>query len=471
MIASKSLSLLCPLLLVGCTLGPDYHAAPDSTLQGTAFQRQVPGTRAGVPQVAEWWRDLNDPLLNELIDSSLRNSPDLHAAAARLRQARAGLSEKRSDLLPNSSATAAALYTGSGDKNTDATHLYLSGFDASWELDIFGGGRRAVEAASAEADAVQADLADAHVQLAAEVGQTYVGLRDQQQRLLIARESETLERQLLDFTEQRLTQGTASELDRERIATQVETTRAASIALELEVIESLDELTVLSGLPPGALDTRLQQQTALPVLPATVNIGDPAHLLQQRPDIRAAERRLASSTAQIGERKAAAFPKVSLFGSLSFSASEPGHLLRKDNLSALGVPYLQWNWLDFGRVQAQVTQAEAGRDEALANYRSSVLGALRDADVALARYGNERQRRSTLGRVESSAVRASHLTDQRYRAGTSSVLDWLDAERTRYRAEQDRVHSDGQLIKDYIALQKSLGLGWRSQSTRHCCKT
>ena len=203
---------------------------------------------------------------------------------------------------------------------------------------------------------------------------------------------------------------------------------------------------------------------ALPALPATVDIGDPAHLLQQRPDIRAAERRLASSTAQIGERKAAAFPKVSLFGALSFSASEPGHLLRKDNLSALGVPYLQWNWLDFGRVQAQVNQAEAGRDEALAHYRSSVLTALRDADVALARYGNERQRRTTLGRVETSAVRASQLTEQRYRAGTSSVLDWLDAERTRYHAEQDRVHSDGQLIKDYIALQKSLGLGWRSPS-------
>ena len=421
MIACKPLSLLCPLLLVGCTLGPDYNAAPDSQLQGKAFARQVAGTRAQTPQVADWWRTLNDPALDQLIDSALGNSPDLQAAAARLRQARAGLAEKRSNLTPKSSATAAALYTGSGDSQTDATHLYLSGFDASWELDIFGASRRAVEAAHAEADAVQADMADAHVQLAAEVGQAYIGLRDQQQRLRIARQSEQLERQLLDFTEQRLAQGTASELD-----------------------------------------TRLGRETPLPTLPATVNIGDPAQLLQQRPDIRAAERRLASSTAQIGEHKAAAFPKVSLFGSLSFSASAPGHLLRKDNFSALGVPYLQWNWLDFGRVQAQVKQAEAGRDEALAKYRSSVLNALRDADVALARYGNERQRRATLGRVETSAVRASALTEQRYRAGTSSVLDWLDAERTRYRAEQDRVHSDGQLIKDYIALQKSLGLGWRS---------
>lgn len=462
MIACKPLSFLCPLLLVGCTLGPDYRAAPDSHLQGKSFQRQVPATQVQAPQVTHWWRALNDPTLNHLIDSALHNSPDLQAAAARLRQARAGLSEKRSNLMPKSSATAAALFTGSGDEQTSSTHLYLSGFDASWELDMFGGSRRAIEAASAEADAVDADLADAHVQLAAEVGQAYIGLRDQQQRLRIARQSEQLERQLLDFTEQRLTQGTASELDKERIATQVETTHVASITLELEVVESLDQLALLSGLQPGALDSRLSAQAPLPALPATVNVGDPTHLLQQRPDIRAAERRLASHTAQIGERQAAAFPKISLFGSLSFSSSEPGHLLRKDNLSALGVPYLQWNWLDFGRVQAQVKQAEAGRDEALANYRSSVLNALRDADVALARYGNERQRRVTLGRVETSAVRASRLTEQRYRAGTSSVLDWLDAERTRYHAEQDRIHSDGQLIKNYIALQKSLGLGWSS---------
>ena len=462
MIACKPLSLLWPLLLAGCTLGPDYTRAPDSQVQGQTFQRQVPGTLARTPGVADWWRGLNDPVLNQLIDSALNNSPDVQAAQARLRQARAGLSEQRSDALPKSSATAAALYSGSGAKNTAASHLYLSGFDASWELDLFGGNRRAIEAASAEADAVNADLADVQVQLAAETGQAYIGLRDQQQRLRIARQSEQLERQLLDFTEQRLNRGTASELDRERIATQVETTHAASIALELEVIESLDQLALLGGLQPGALDTRLSTEQALPALPATVNVGDPAQLLQQRPDIRAAERRLASSTAQIGERRAAAFPKVSLFGSLSFSASEPGHLLRKDNLSGLGVPYLQWNWLDFGRVRAQVKQAEAGRDEALANYRSSVLSALRDADVALARYGNERQRRTTLGRVESSAVHASQLTEQRYRAGTSSVLDWLDAERTRYHAEQDRIHSDGQLIKDYIALQKSLGSGWRS---------
>ena len=342
-----------------------------------------------------------------------------------------------------------------------------SGLDEDLRRDAGGGvpGLAYAELGDALAPPTTPTTGDAHARLcwlAAEVGQAYIGLRDQQQRLRIARQSEQLERQLLDFTGQRLAQGIASELDRERIATQVETTRAASIALELEVIESLDELALLSGLQPGALDTRLSTEAALPTLPATVNIGDPAQLLQQRPDIRAAERRLASSTAQIGEHKAAAFPKVSLFGSLSFSASAPGHLLRKDNFSALGVPYLQWNWLDFGRVQAQVKQAEAGRDEALAKYRSSVLNALRDADVALARYGNERQRRATLGRVETSAVRASALTEQRYRAGTSSVLDWLDAERTRYHAEQDRVHSDGQLIKDYIALQKSLGLGWRS---------
>jgi outer membrane protein TolC len=197
-------------------------------------------------------------------------------------------------------------------------------------------------------------------------------------------------------------------------------------------------------------------------LPTTVAVGDPARLLRQRPDIRAAERRLASQNAQIGEHEADWFPKVTLFGDLSFSASDPGHLLRKSNYTWLGVPYLQWNILDFGRTRASVDQAKAGRDEAEAKYESTVLGALKDADVALSRYGHERQNALSLREVEDSATHAAVLTEQRYRAGTTTALDWLDTERTRYSAEQNRIQSDAQLIKDYVALQKSLGLGWET---------
>jgi NodT family efflux transporter outer membrane factor (OMF) lipoprotein len=471
------LPVAAALVLAGCTVGPDYHGAPQAApvaAQASAFNRAPQGTVSTAPVAAAWWLALNDPQLNALIDTALKNSPDLHAAEARVRQARAGLAGQGSNELPKSSATAGYLRTRSpdlasleGGSSSSASGggpigFYLAGFDATWEIDVFGGTRRAIEAASAEADASQADLADAHVQLAAEVAQAYVGLRDEQQRVTIGHESADLEARILTLTEQRRSRGVASDLDVERIRSQVENTRASIIPLDAQVDESLDELAVLTGREPGALDSELAAPKALPALPATVAVGDPARLLRQRPDIRAAERRLASQNAQIGEHIADWFPKVTLFGDLSFSASDPGHLLRKSNYTWLGAPYLQWNILDFGRTRAAVDQAKAGRDEQEDKYESTVLGALKDADVALSRYGHERENAVSLREVEDSATHAAVLTEQRYRAGTTTALDWLDTERTRYSAEQNRIQSDAQLIKDYVALQKSLGLGWET---------
>jgi len=171
-----------------------------------------------------------------------------------------------------------------------------------------------------------------------------------------------------------------------------------------------------------------------------------------------------SQNAQIGEHEADWFPKLTLLGDLGFSASDPGHLVRKDSFTWYGLPRLQWNALDFGRTKARVDQAKAGREEAEAKYESTVLGALRDAEVSLSRYGHQRDYVVSLQRVEASASRAATLTEQRYRAGTSSALDWLDAERTRFSAEQNRIAAVAQLIKDYVALQKSLGMGWQPRA-------
>lgn len=455
--------------LAGCTVGPDYTGAP-STLKSSSFKRAPDGVVATAPGVAAWWVALDDPQLTALIEAGIANSPDLRAAQARVREARAGLSQQKSNALPKVGASAAylrmrepdlsSLTGGSSSGGRGPLGVYLAGFDASWELDLFGGTRRAVQAASADADASEADLADAHVQLAAEIGSAYVGLRDQQQRIAIVRKSADLEARVLSLTEQRRDRGVASQVDVERVRTQVENTRNALIPLDAQIAESLDELALLTGREPGALDATLNQPAPLPALPQTIAVGDPATLLRRRPDVRAAERRLASQSAQIGEREADWFPKVTLFGSLSYSAADPGHLVRKDNLTWLGVPYLQWNAFDFGRTKAKVDQARASFDEAQAKYESTVLGALRDADVALSRYGHERENVVSLRTVEDSATRAATLTEQRYRAGTATALDWIDAERTRYTAEQNRVQSDAQLIKDYVALQKSLGLGW-----------
>ena len=264
------------------------------------------------------------------------------------------------------------------------------------------------------------------------------------------------------MTQQRRAQGVASDLDVERVRAQVEDTRGTIIPLDAQVAESLDRLAVLTGRAPGDLDAELAAAGALPALPQTVAIGDPASVLRQRPDIRAAELRLVSKNAVIGERIADWFPKLTLIGDLGFSASDPGHLVRSQNFMWIGAPLLQWNALDFGRTKARVAQAKAGLEEAQAKYESTVLGALRDANVALSRYGHQRDRVANLRDIESSATHAAVLSEQRYRAGTTSALDWLDAERTRFTAEQNRISGDAELVTDYIALQKSLGLGWQA---------
>ena len=466
---SYALAIAGVLLVSGCKVGPNYKGppavAPNAT-QAATFTRSPKDGVSTAPTTAKWWESLGDPQLNKLIEAALAQSPDIRLAEARLRESRAGLRGQRSNELPKSSGSVAYLHAHlpSNTLGLSSADVYNIGFDATWEVDLFGGTRRAIEAASAEAEAVDADLADAHVQLSAEVAQAYVDLRDQQQRIALVRQSAELEEQVLTLTQQRRTQGVASDLDVERIRTQVENTRGTIIPLDAQITESLDQLAVLTGKEPGALDAELSGVGPLPSLPEKVVVGDPAALLKLRPDIRAAQWRLVSSNAQIGEHEADWFPKLTLIGDLGFSAAEPGHLLRRDNFLWIGAPLLQWNALDFGRTKAKVDQAKAGFDEATAKYESTVIGALRDANVALSRYGHQRENVVSLRNVEESATRAATLTQQRYRAGTSSALDWLDAERTRFSAEQNRIAGDADLIKDYVALQKSLGLGWQPPS-------
>ncbi|HVW71232.1 MAG TPA: efflux transporter outer membrane subunit [Steroidobacteraceae bacterium] len=455
--------------LTACTVGPNYKGAPvvaPNAMHAMAFNRAPQDSTSTAPGVANWWEALDDPELNHLIETALTGSPDIRAARARLQQSRAGLREKQRNLLPKSSGSAAYLHTklpqtGLGIGSVD---LYDVGFDATWEVDLFGGTQRAIEAASAEAAAVDADLADTHVSLSAEVAQTYIDLRDRQQRIALIRESADLEQQILTLTQQRREQGVASDLDVERIRTQVENTKSTLIPLDAQITESLDKLAVLTGREPGALDAELSAAGSLPKLPAVIPVGDPTALMRQRPDIRAAEYRLVSANAQIGEHEADWFPKLTLLGDLGFTADIPSHLLRSSSFTWIGAPVLQWNALDFGRTKAKIDQAKAGFEEAEAKYESTVLGALRDANVALSRYGHQRDNVVSLRVVEESATRAATLTQQRYRAGTSSALDWLDAERTRFSAQQNRIAGDAELIDDYVALQKSLGLGWRAHS-------
>jgi len=461
--------------LSGCTVGPDYHGAPpvaQDARSSASFVRTPAAGTAATPAPNAWWLALNDPQLNDLIAAAFAHSPDVHIAQARLRESRSQLQTQRANALPKVSGFAAAprlsepdlgaLSSGSSSGG-GPLQFYSAGFDASWEIDLFGGTRRAIEAASAEAEAVDADLSDTQVSLAAEVAQTYIDLRDQQTRLELAQRQADIEQKMLTLTQQRRERGTAADVDVERLTTQVENTRSTLIPLDAQVTDSLDRLAVLTGRAPGALDEQLAGVRPLPAMPATVAIGDPSAMLQQRPDIRAAERRLASSNAQIGEHIADFFPKVTLLGDIGFTASDPGHLLRKSNFSWITVPYLQWNALDFGRTLGSVHAAEASRDEAEARYTKTVLGALEDANSSLSRYGHQREHVVTLQKVEASASHSATLMRQRYAAGVATLIDLLDTQRQEFTAQQNVVAGQAELLKDFVSLQKSLGMGWQTQ--------
>lgn len=465
-------------LLAGCTVGPNYSGPPVAAPRAAASPTFVRAGDAPVfdqPPVARWWEALGDPTLSAIEARALAANPDLAAAQARIRQARADLRQQKANLLPNGSATALYAHArfpglnleqsgdnGQGGNGASNIDLYNVGFDATWEVDLFGGQHRAVEAARATAQKAEADLADAQVSLTAEVAQAYVNVRDRQTRIALNQRSIAMQAQMLTLTEQRYQRGTASRLDVERLRNQLESTHADVTPLSAELEAYLDELATLTGDEPGALDTTLAGAHALPLPPAQVAIGDPAALLQRRPDIRAAERTLAADTARIGQAQAARFPKLSFMGIVGIGGTGASDLTKLDDFTALIAPQLSWNFLDFGRNAAKVHQAEAVRDEAQAQYRSAVLAALRDAEDSLSRFRYRRITVAALARGKAAADEAATLSRQRYAAGTTTLIDLLDTERRQINAEQDLSVAEAGLTGDFVAIQKALGLGWNA---------
>jgi outer membrane protein, multidrug efflux system len=482
---SPLLATAVALILCGCAVGPNYRGAPEVTPAAGDFKR-ADATTANTEPVAQWWTSLNDPVLSHLIDQTLAANPGIDVARARVREARANLRQQTATGLPTTGADAAYLRTanvesllgssgsggsgsGSGSGSSSSSsggglNLYVVGFDASWELDFFGGNRRAVEGASAAVSASEANVADAIVTLTAEVAQSYIQLCDARQRLALTQQNIDIEARLVELMKVRRAGGTATDLDVVRISNQLDTTRAMVPALNATTTEQLNRLAALTAKEPGALDVELEKVGPVPAPPATTNIGDPAALLRRRPDIRVAERRLAQQTAAVGQNVAAEFPKVSLFGTVGFAAMHPQDLFNSGNFTYLAGPLLQWTPWDFGRLRARVAQARSARDEAEASYRQTVLNALADAETSLARYGQQRDAVTILGRARASAEEAYRLTEIRLRGGTAATTDVLDADTRRKQADLSYQQALAELTQDYVALQKSLGLGWAQPS-------
>lgn len=473
--------LTLSLLLAGCTMGPNY-AGPPPALPGArdpaTFARADGEAVTPAAPVSRWWEGLNDAQLNALVEKALAANPDAQAAAARLQQARAALRLEQANGAPQ--VNASALYAharlpgvdfsssddggqgeGSGGGGGSSNlNLYNVGFDASWEIDLFGGRRRSVEAARAEAEASEANLADVQVSLTAEVTQAYVNLRDRQQRIALARQSLGLAEEVVALTRQRHDRGTASELDVAQMEQQREQARNDLATLEAQRDSYLDELATLVGEAPGTLDGQLAGDAPVPLPPAAVAIGDPAALIRRRPDIRAAERALAASTARIGVAEAAQFPQISFMGLIGLGGTSISDLTKLDDVAAIAAPQLRWSFLDFGRNKARIGQARATRDEAEAQYRAAVLAALRDAEGALSRFTHGRTSVAAIARAQALADRTADLSGDRYDAGTITRVELLDTQRRELSARQNLSLATASLTGDFISIQKALGLGW-----------
>lgn len=450
--------LVGAVALAGCAAGPDY--APPVVEAAPAFRRA--GEADTVAPAARWWEGFGDHQLSALIERGLREAPTVAAAEARVRQARAGLAASRAGLLP--AVNASALYLR-GDLpeaalggSSGAIDLFNVGFDAQWEADLWGGKRRGVERARAAAGEAAARLADAQVSLSAEIARTYVELRAREAGLALLGRRATAEARLIEIAGQRLAGGTATRQDLAIAREQAERTAIDEAAATAETAALRDALAVLTGTVPGTLDTLAKG--AVPLPPAQVSVGDPAALLARRPDVVAAERRLAAATAGIGVEQARRFPSVSLLGLIGIGGSSAGDLLDTSQISAIGLPRLSWSFLDFGRTAAAVRGAEAGRDAGLAEYRASVFAALQDAEAALARFGAAR-----IGfvRAAQGAVQATErlrLDAMRAEAGTLPQSAALATRRQALDAELAETQARAGLALAYVALAKSLGLGW-----------
>ncbi len=485
------LAFAAPLMLLGaCTVGTTYTGAPTvaDTAARSSFVRAVDPALASTPGLARWWETLRDPMLTALVDDALAHSHTIDLAQARIREAKSQLRSQRAGELPSVSASGSYLHAnlpgialgttsenaGSADASGGAAasspsmsfDFYNLGGTASWEPDLFGGGRRGIEQARAKVGRQFAALADAQVSLSAEVAQAYISLRDVQERARLNHQSADLQRRALALTRQRYAAGTASALDLERLQTRLNNTDAQNVPLAAQIDGYLSQLAVMTGRTPGSLDVTLSTVVPVPLPPAVVPIGDPVALIARRPDVREAERALAASTADIGVQQAKRFPSVRFMGIFGLGGTEPGDVLDPGKFSSLLAPQISWSFLDFGRTAAAVRQARAQRDEADAQYREAVLEALEDAETSLSRFANTRRQLAQLVRAEASATRSARLNDQRVTAGTSSVIDQLDIERERLAATIAVAQAEAQLSDSYVAVQKALGLGWTRPAGR-----
>ncbi|HEY9553229.1 efflux transporter outer membrane subunit [Allosphingosinicella sp.] len=452
-----SIAALLAVPLSACTtVGPDYDAPGAGALNVPASYYSVEATPGSPEELARWWTRFNDPVLDRLVQQAVSQNLDLAVASARLRQAREGVVQARAGAMPSVGASAGAgqdFDSDGGDRSS-----FSLGADAAWEVDLFGGIRRGVEAAEADADGAVFDLAAVQVAIIGEVASNYIQARLAQQRLETARDTLAIADENLEIAGWRVQAGLVSSLDEEQAKAQRAQTAASIPGIESDFASATFRLAVLTGQAPGTLTATLSEPEAIPTGPDSIALGIPADTLRQRPDVRAAERTLAAQTARIGVAEAQLYPGLRLTGNIGSSALSIGGLV--DVITGGIFGRLSQSLFEGGRLRSQVRSQEAAAEAALATYRQSVLVALEDVENGLVALDAAQERQAQFAIALEAANNTAILARSQYRAGLTDFQTLLEAERSLLSARDGIDSSRAEQALALIQLYGALGGGW-----------
>lgn len=457
---SRLAALALPLVLAACAVGPDY--TPPEVALSPRWSNDGPRTARPdrLAVLGEWWKGFGDPLLDRLIEEAVAGNLDVASAKAKVREARATRREAIGGLLPQVDGAGSAERLKTAGTSGGVTSQFQAGLDASWELDLFGGNARAVEAATRGAEAAEDDLHATLLTLVGDVATNYAEARGLQARIDLARRTAASQRRTAELTRSRFQAGSVSAVDGAKADAQAASTEATIPDLRASYAQAVHRLSVLTGREPGALAASMAPVKPIPAPRRALPTGIPADVLTLRPDVRAAERRLAQATASVGKAEAALYPSVSLTGQLSTTGVRLGDLGRASSIAWSWGPSVSVPIFQGGRLVAARDAAEAERDQTLAAWKSAVLTALEDVENALVGSAQERIKGRKLAEATARYRQAAELSRTLYAAGSSSFLDVLDAERSLFSAEDALLQSRVAVAVDHVALAKALGGGW-----------
>lgn len=452
----------------GCKVGPDCRAWHDPLRSDWRLQLDE-SLRTDGALDQTWWVAFNDPALNTLVNRSVVQNLSLQEAAARIQESRARLGVSRGGLFPTVNQIDSYKRIDISDNGSPfgitgfsfpPFDLWSTGFDVSWEIDVFGAVRRTMEAARADLDASVENRNALQVTLLGDVATNYVTLRAVEQRIVNAAENVRIQEETVRITQERFQAGAVSDLDVSQAKTLLHRTQSAIPLLQRERDRAMNRLCVLQGEQPRNMDEIIAPEGSIPRPPTNIDIGIPINLVRQRPDIRRAEWEVVAQSARIGVATADLYPRFSLIGIFTLDSINLNQLFDAGSLSMRVAPEVRWNILNFGRVRSNIAVQDARFDQAVTRYRQAVLDAVEEVENALAGYHRYRESEKELALAVDAARSAARTASEQYKAGAVSFQTLLDAERSLVLTQDEHISAQGNVTLSVVQLYKALGGGW-----------